>query len=703
MSKINFDIEKINSDPESYAKNQNISTVMSFLRYANESYHDDMQEEIIDDDTYDIIYDIAKKRVPTNPFFKEIGIGNNELKSLVKLPNYMSSMDKFKINQNKDDTKIIKSLNTWLVKMNKLSTELCISDKLDGLSGLLVYQSKEDNEIDNKINLYTRGNDKGGKDVSHLIPYLNLPIHKDIINNKIKKLTVRGEFIISKSKFDSKYKNKYPKARSLISGAITAKPDSRTFKEDIVNRLKDIVFITYEIVDIKLNELNNSEAKLKLSEQLRFLKKLNFEVVWHQIVKTLSLVSNNASELSKILGERKINSGYEIDGIILHTESKYERVKKGNPNYAVAFKINYSKMAVLTTVKNVEWNPSKHGKLTPRVVVEQVIVGGDKVSYVTGHNAKYILNNNIGPGTKIKLIKSGDVIPYILEVVKPTKAQLPDKDITQWKWNNTKIDIILEEKESNRDVNIRRIHHFITTLDIPFINTGIITKLYDSGFTTIKDIMNISVKDLLMVDGIKETSAKKYHKAIHSIIDNPIKIEVLMTASNSFGKGFGVKKIKPLTNKYSSPSIVELYVAGKLTKDMILEVEGYSVKSAESFIKGLPKFIKFMKNNSYLKLKKEGKKKSRSKDDNDTSSNKLNKVKKIKKNVIENKKFVFTGFRNKDLEEAIEGLGGKISSSISGNTDYLVIKDENTTGTKLDKAKKLNVKIIKLDDLMKMI
>lgn len=674
-----FDINKIILEPEKYAKTEDISLVMSFLKYANDMYHNEEVEEIIDDDTYDIIYDIAKKRVPTNPFFKQIGIDYTDLKSLVKLPYHMSSMDKFKLNQNKDDDKIIKSMNTWLNKINKISPELCISDKLDGLSGLLVYESNPKSSV----KLYTRGNEKGGKDVSHLISYLNLPIHKDIINNKINKLVVRGEFIITKVKFNEKYKSKYPKARSLISGAITAKPESRTFKEDIVNRLKDIVFVIYEIVDIVIN---NESQKINLLNQLQLLKKLKFQVVWHKIVKTSSFISPNANELSKLLTDRKNDSPFEIDGIILHTNSQYERVKKGNPNYAVAFKINYSKMAVLATVKKVEWNPSKHGKLTPRVVVNPVIVGGDKVSYVTGHNAKYIVDNNIGSGSIIKLIKSGEVIPYILEVVKSTKAELPNKNEILYKWNETKIDIILVETENNSEVDIRRLHHLITTLDIPFINTGIIKKLYESGFNTPKKLLNITIKQLLTINGIKEKSAEKYYKGIHSVIDKPIPIEVLMTASNSFGKGFGIKKIKPLTDKYSNPNIIELFINKKLTKEKILEVDGYSTKSAESFLRGIPQFIIFMKNNPYLKIKKTAVVKTA-----------------VNKNIIKNKKFVFTGFRNKDLNNKIEELGGKILTSVTKNINYLVIKNNDTTGSKLNKAKELNIKIITLEALYKLL
>ena len=700
-------MEEIITNPESYAKNADITELMKLLRYANDMYHDETKEEIIDDDTYDIIYDIAKKRVPANPFFKQIGIDHNSLLSLVPLPYHMSSMDKFKLNQNKDDDKILLSLAKWLDNLSSKSEYVCISDKLDGLSGLLIYDSKT-----SQPQLYTRGNEKGGKNVSHLTQYLSLPDQTDIINNKTKinKLAVRGEFIITKSKFESKYKDKYPKARSLIFGAITAKPDSNTFKSSIIHRLKDIVFITYEIVDIQFTgekvSQDHKQYQLNLGQQLQLLKKLNFNIVWHTIIKTLKLFSSTAKPLKDLLDDRKQNSPYEIDGIIIHTNSVYERVKKGNPKYAVAFKINYSKTAVIAKVIQVEWNPSKHGKLTPRVLVEPVKVGGDKVSKVAGHNAKYIVDNNIGPGTEIKLIKSGDVIPFILDVVKSTKAQLPDKSLN-YKWNSSKIDFILDndDNELNDDVEIRKLHHLITTLDIPFINTGVIVKLYSAGYNTPKKLLKITKSELLQIDGIKEKSAVKFHTAIHSVIDKPIPLEILMTASNVFGKGFGKRKIKPVVKKYSN--LFELYSSGKkLTRDNLLEVEGYSYVSADAFLKGMPKFMKFMKNNPYFKIEKQKSSLSSTSKSTSTKSSKsssLTKSTPLSSNNFEGKKVVFTGFRDKILEEKIVNLGGSVSSSVSKNTNYLVVKDEETRGAKYDKAVELNVKIITLAKFKKII
>ena len=88
-----------------------------------------------------------------------------------------------------------------------------------------------------------------------------------------------------------------------------------------------------------------------------------------------------------------------------------------------------------TEVEKVVWNISKWGQIKPRIKIKQVKLGGTKIDYVTGFNAKYIDDNKIGPGAIIKITRSGDVIPHIVEVVKKAdQAQMPD---ISYEWNNT--------------------------------------------------------------------------------------------------------------------------------------------------------------------------------------------------------------------------------------------------------------------------
>ena len=132
--------------------------------------------------------------------------------------------------------------------------------------------------------------------------------------------------------------------------------------------------------------------------------------------------------------------------------------KKGNPDYAFAFKKNIDPKH--TTVKQVIWTISKHGYLKPRVELEPVQIGGTTIQYATAFNAKYVKDNNIGPGTVVAIVRSGDVIPYIVNIVKSTEAEMP-KGI-DYEWNDTNVDIIVEG--DTQEQKIKQITHFFQKL-----------------------------------------------------------------------------------------------------------------------------------------------------------------------------------------------------------------------------------------------
>ena len=174
------------------------------------------------------------------------------------------------------------------------------------------------------------------------------------------------------------------------------------------------------------------DIKLPLLSQLKILKKLGFNVVKHSVLEEIKLTGKiEDSILSKTLLEYRLDSEYDIDGIIVTDNGSHEANKSGNPEHAFAFKSNG--MGEDTSVEKVDWNISKHGYLIPRLKVEPVTIEGTKIQYATAFNAKYVLSNRIGPGTKVRIIRSGDVIPYVIEIIEPTKAQMLTPN-TDRKW-----------------------------------------------------------------------------------------------------------------------------------------------------------------------------------------------------------------------------------------------------------------------------
>ena len=170
--------------------------------------------------------------------------------------------------------------------------------------------------------------------------------------------------------------------------------------------------------------------------------------------------------LGNLLVKRRKESNFEIDGIVVIDSSKPYKNSKKNPKYGFAYKTVLTDQIAEVKVLDVLWDISMDGYLKPRLLVETVRLVGVDINYVTAFNAKFVEDNKLAPGSIIKLVRSGDVIPHILEVIKesPTgKAKMPD---IPYKWNKSKVDIIIKNKKGKygNDIKIKLFNHFFKTL-----------------------------------------------------------------------------------------------------------------------------------------------------------------------------------------------------------------------------------------------
>jgi len=285
-----------------------------------------------------------------------------------------------------------------------------LSAKLDGISGLYSTENGEEK-------LYTRGNGSVGQDISHLIPYLRLPKTPD--------MTIRGEIIMKKSTFLEKYKDDFSNSRNLVAGLVNKK----TIDPE---KIKDIDFVAYEVI----------KPVLKPSDQMKYLEDQDIIDVIHDVKQDI-----DNSLLSEILVDWRDDYEYTIDGVIVSNDEIYDRTDK-NPEHGFAFKMVLSDQVAESRVLNVLWSPSKDGYLKPRIQIEPVVLGGAKIEYATAFNAAFVEENKLGIGSLIKLVRSGDVIPHIMDVIEPAeKAKMPD---VAYKWNDTHVDIILETQNKTK-------------------------------------------------------------------------------------------------------------------------------------------------------------------------------------------------------------------------------------------------------------
>jgi NAD-dependent DNA ligase/DNA polymerase/3'-5' exonuclease PolX len=599
----------------------NEKELSQLLREANSAYYN--EEPFFTDNQYDIVKEFVESRYPSNPVLHEIGAPVE--KNKVTLPYPMGSMDKIKPDTN--------ALSNW---MSKYKGPYVLSCKLDGVSGLYTTEGSVPK-------LYTRGDGKVGQDVSHLIPYLRLP--------KTKGIVIRGEFIIPRALFEAKYKDKFANPRNMVAGIVNHKT--------INQAIKDLHFVAYEVM----------KPIKKPSEQMALLLTLDVETVLYKVEPTLS-----NELLSKTLLDWRYNYAYEIDGVIVANDALYER-KPGNPEHAFAFKMVLSDQVAEAKVVDVIWAASKDGYLKPRVQIEPINLGGVQITFATGFNGAFINDNKIGVGATIELIRSGDVIPYIRKVVVPAEeAKMPS---VPFKWNDTHVDIMLEDLGSDETVREKNITGFFRGIGVEGLSTGNIKRIMEAGYDSVAKILNMKIADFLQVDGFKEKTATKLYDGIREKIE-AAPLTTIMSASNMFGRGFSEKKIELIMESYPQVLLSKETNSQKVAK--IAAIKGMASKSAEAFVERIVDFVNFVKEAGLMKKLGEGG--MVEKKDVDQS------------HPLFGKSIVMTGFRDAAIQEALKNIGAKLGSSVSSKTFVVLVKDKEEDTGKANEARKLGVPLM---------
>ena len=391
----------------------NKTQIKKIIEDANSAYYNNVA--FMTDEEFDVIKEYFERKYPS----VNLGVGARLAKvthNKVALPYFMGSMNKLK-----PDTGAIER---W---KNIYGGPYVLSTKMDGVSGLFVMK-------DGVKKLYTRGDGTVGQDISHFIPHLKLP---NIGNN----MAIRGEFIIKKN--------------------VPLKGPARNYVSGLMNRLT-FNPADYSIVDFVCYEV--IKPVMRPSEQFEYLRRNAPYVVKNKLVQSI-----DNSLLSDLLLDWRSNYDYEIDGIIVTSNNIYER-KRGNPEHSFAFKMVLSDQMAETKVLDVVWNASKDGYLKPRVRVEPIRLSGVKIEYATGFNGAFIESNRIGVGAMIQIIRSGDVIPYIKEIITPADQGL--MPTVPYIWNDTHVDIMLENKDDDKTVREKIITGFFKGIKVDSMGEG---------------------------------------------------------------------------------------------------------------------------------------------------------------------------------------------------------------------------------------
>lgn len=609
---------------------------------ANKKYYCN-DASIMTDGQYDLLKEYVEEMFPDNEVVKE-GHTSCDIavdKKKVVLPYEMWSMDKLK------DEKAIQN------KLNKYKGPYVLSTKMDGIS--VLYYAEGNYKTNPQ--LYTRGNGKKGQDITHLLPYLNLP--------KLSDVTIRGELIIKKAVFQTKYSGKFSNARNFVSGIA----NSKKITNELRKMVSDLDFIAYEVI----------HPVMSPAQQMNYLA-----THWGKERTVLFKVEEKVDKelLSEYLMKWRDNYEYEIDGIIVTHDAIFPRRSK-NPEHAFAFKMVLSDQMVEAIVVDVLWSPSKDGYLKPRVKIQPVNIGGATIEYATAHNAAFVRDNGLGVGSVVQLIRSGDVIPKVHKMIHKAEPKMPSEYNYVWTKGNVDIKLSGEDLKDNKVVKTKIIEEFFKKLEVVGLGYKNVVKLYDAGYDTIEKIVKMKAEDVAVLSGMGKKSGEKIVESIQERL-KLIELHVLMGASHCFGRGIGIRKMRELLVHY--PFIISSKESDEVKLKKVGELKGFNVKTAKQIVPYINDFKNFANRLGVLYK---------------VYDLRLFEIAKTNKHPLLSKKLVVTGKRDKVLMKALKDIGVSLGSSVSKQTDYVIVDSLSEETGKVAAAKKLGVTIITVTDFTK--
>lgn len=621
--------------------NEDLDELESQLEKCLDAY--ELGESLITDDDYDQYKRILTQLKPNSNFLKKIG--NKPKRNKETLPFILGSLTNKFESENTSE-----SIQAWLDK-NDNGSGFVLSHKLDGVA----IECEYTNGV--LTGAWLRGDHYEGENITAKALKF-VPNTIEVLSESLSgKLYFKGEILLNCEPETIGYKTK----RNAAAGIINRDDHSKL-------QYLYVLFHTY-IPTLKDTLLSETEL-----DRIVFMEE-TFGPMSNVVVPFSSADSKeDVTKIAKQLFEQETQ--YDKDGVVITVnQSEVENIKL--PEKKIAFKFN--KMSVEAEVVSVEWNTSRTGKIIPVVVVKPVILGGATIQRATGFHAEFILENVIGPGAIVKLIRSGDVIPYISEVIKKAEqADMPTKCPTcGWpmKTEGTKIHLYCINPECAAQTQ-KGIAYFFEKLGLENFSEKMLTSL---GCTNVIDVYKLKKEDILKLDGWAETSTVDFLNRIEET--KKARPEKVLAALGIDGLGTTTSKlvlenfsIKEIMDSFNDPTKLQNIIY------KLIQIKGLGAKKVSSIMKGLKENKELLEN--FISL----------------TSNLVQVTGRLS-----GKSFCITGSLSKPrkaYEQVIEKYGGS-NTSIS-SCDYLICNTPSDS-SKFQKAKDKGVKIITEQELLTLI
>ena len=622
--------------------------------------------EVMSNYEYDTLYDELKQ------LEEETGtilggsvtqkVGYEVASSLPKVthPKRMLSLDK---------TKEISKLKAFLGE-----EEGILSWKLDGLTIVCTYENGK------LVSAVTRGNGTVGEEITNNArTFKNLPLFID----EKERLVLRGEAIITYSDFNkinesiSVEENKYKNPRNLCSGSV------RQLNPEITAK-RNVRLYAFTLVE------GGPKVETK-EEQLNWLSKKGFQIVEYKKV-----TADTVEEAVEYFAQNVASQNFASDGLVLTYNNCTYSASLGEtakfPKDSIAFK--WKDELVETKLLNIEWNTSRTGLINPVAIFEPVEIEGTTVERASVHNLSILEELQLGIGDYITVYKANMIIPQIAEnLTRSGKIDIPKccpvcgahTEIKQDKETKT----LICSNSNCKAQRLRAFTHFTTrdAMNIEGLSEATIEKFlerdYLEDFTSLYHLDQYE-SEIIEMEGLGKRSFTKLMKSIEN--SREVALANFIYALGIAQVGLGTAKLicKYFNNDLDAmmkASQEELTAIDGIGPVIALEFAKYfSLEANQIMVKALERELEF----------------------------KVERKAPIEDSKIMGKTFVVTGdvhhFKNrKELQNKIEELGGKVTGSVSKNTDYLINNDSESGSSKNKKAKELGIPILTEEAFLELI
>ena len=655
-----------------HSAQQRVRELRKLLEYHNYKYYVEDSPEI-DDYEYDLfmneLIELETKYpvlvIPSSPSQRVGGKASGKFESVVHKIQMESLQDAFSFDELRDfDNRIRDFIDNVFYS---------VEPKIDGLSVSLEYVNGE------LVRGSTRGDGFVGENVtSNLRTIRSIPLH---IDNAPEFLEVRGEVYMPHDSFLKLVASQENKGEKPAKNPRNAAAGALRQKDPKITASRELDIFLFNVQQINGKKLENH------IESLDYIKSLGLKTL--PFYKECRSIDEAIDEINRI-GSVRSELPFDIDGAVIKVNNLSDRVGIGStskyPKWAIAYK--YPPEEKETVLREIEINVGRTGVLTPTAVFDPIMLAGTSVSRAVLHNEDFIADKDIRIGDTILVRKAGDIIPEVVASVKhddsSEKYSMPEvcpscgakvfRDVDEAALRCTNTDCPAQLR--------RNLIHFVSrdAMDIEGLGEAVIDQLADSGLVkTPADIYGLEVHQLADLERLGERSANNIISAIEGSKNNELYRLIIALGIRHIGK----RAAKLLAERFGSIDAIM-----NASFNEINSIDGFGEIMSQSVVE----YFSLSQTKEYI---------SRLGSYGVALSEEIA----VKSTSLSGLTFVITGvlpsLSRDEATEIIEKNGGKVASSVSRNTDYLLAGE--SAGSKLAKAKILDVKIINEDELYEML